>query len=1325
MLWASLAAAQTPVLNPSFLEFNASADHSATGPAGPAVTRYDLEFYNIGAASPFQTNPLGKPTPNGSGVIRVDLSTIFGALPTGVTYEARVAAVGPGGTGRSTLSNQFAFTNPCAPTISPTGTSVGSAAGTGTVTVTNGSGCAWTAVSNAAWVSITGGASGSGNGSVSYSVAANTTPAVRTGALTIAGQTFSISQAAGCTFTISPTSLSVTSGNRTGTVSVTAGTACAWTASSAASWITVTSGASGSGNGTVGYSIAANTSISSRTGVVTIAGQAFTVTQGGVPCTATLSPTGVSVAPASTTGTIAVSIPAGCAWTAADDASWVSITSGASGSGSGTVAYSITANPNITQRTATITVAGQSFGITQAGVVCSTTISPTASSPTHVGGSGTVAVTANAASCPWTATSNAPWITVTGGASGTGSGTVSYGVAANTMTVGRTGTLSVAGQTLTVTQAAAPCTYSISPTQASVGHESSSNTIAITAPAGCAWTATESVGWISITNGASGTGNGTVTYSVAANAGITMRSADLTVAAQTFSVSQAGQPCSYALSPAGASVAAGATTGSVSVTALGGCTWTATSSTGWITITAGASGNGNGSVAYAVAANQTTSPRNGTLTIAGQAFTITQAGGACTYTASPASQSFGAAGGPGTVTVTAQSGCAWTGTTSAPWITITSGTGSGSGSFGYQVTANTAPTPRSGTIAVGGQVVTISQTEASCIYTLTPSSVSVGAAVSNGSFAVAAAAGCGWTATSGAAWLTVTGSGSGSGNGTIGYSAAANTAAAVRTATITVAGQTFTVTQAGAPCAFSLSTTSLDVSAPATSGTVSVTAGAGCSWTAVSAASWIVVTSGASGSGTGNVSLSIAANPGGGSRTGTITIAGQMVTVTQQGVACTTTLSPSSVSVPEGVTSGTVNISSPAACPWTAVSNTAWITIDSGATGTGAGAVSYTISANTAATVRTGTITIGGQTFTVGQSGRSCLVGFNPSSATIGASGGGYTVDVTIATGCTWAATSSQPWITIASGGSGTGPGTIGFAVDANPGLSVRTGMISVAGGSFQISQVSSCSYSVSPTSVSAGAGAASVNVFVFTAAGCSWTATSNAPWLTVTSGSGTGGGTVTLSASANTTGAPRTGTATVAGHTFVMNQNACNYAVSPASVSASAGGTSSNAFISTTLGCGWSASSGASWITLANGNSGTGTGWLNYTVAPNPNPAPRTGTLSIAGRTLTVNQLGAPCTFTVDPSDITVPKPGGTVTVTVETASGCSWSVQNTLNWVTVTGGTGTGSGTVTLQVAANTLAFARVATMYIAGELVIINQTTVIPPPSVPGNFRVVPNP
>jgi hypothetical protein len=64
------------------------------------------------------------------------------------------------------------------------------------------------------------------------------------------------------------------------------------------------------------------------------------------------------------------------------------------------------------------------------------------------------------------------------------------------------------------------------------------------------------------------------------------------------------------------------------VTAGASCAWTATSNSGFITILSGATGTGNGTVSYSVAANPSTSPRTGTVTIAGQTFTVTQAGAA-------------------------------------------------------------------------------------------------------------------------------------------------------------------------------------------------------------------------------------------------------------------------------------------------------------------------------------------------------------------------------------------------------------------------------------------------------------------------------------------------------------------------------------------------------------------------------------------------------------------------------------------------------------------------------------------------------------------------
>jgi hypothetical protein len=100
----------------------------------------------------------------------------------------------------------------------------------------------------------------------------------------------------------------------------------------------------------------------------------------------------------------------------------------------------------------------------------------------------------------------------------------------------------------------------------------------------------------------------------------------MTVAGQTFTVSQgAAAGCTYAISPASGSFPSTGASGSVSVTAGGGCTWIATSSASWITINSGSAGTGNGTVSYTVAANTTASPLTGTMTIAGQTFTVSQA----------------------------------------------------------------------------------------------------------------------------------------------------------------------------------------------------------------------------------------------------------------------------------------------------------------------------------------------------------------------------------------------------------------------------------------------------------------------------------------------------------------------------------------------------------------------------------------------------------------------------------------------------------------------------------------------------------------------------
>ena len=92
----------------------------------------------------------------------------------------------------------------CSFSINPTSASFAAAGGSASVTVTTQAGCNWTAASNNSFITITSGASGAGSGTVNYSVAANTSTA-RSGSLTIAGLTHSVSQAGaggGCTNTI-------------------------------------------------------------------------------------------------------------------------------------------------------------------------------------------------------------------------------------------------------------------------------------------------------------------------------------------------------------------------------------------------------------------------------------------------------------------------------------------------------------------------------------------------------------------------------------------------------------------------------------------------------------------------------------------------------------------------------------------------------------------------------------------------------------------------------------------------------------------------------------------------------------------------------------------------------------------------------------------------------------------------------------------------------------------------------------------------------------------------------------------------------------------
>ena len=258
-------------------------------------------------------------------------------------------------------------------------------------------------------------------------------------------------------------------------------------------------------------------------------------------------------------------------------------------------------------------------GVRTAEAQCTATVSPTSVSVSSVGSTSAVSVTTGT-NCFWMATSSVSWITVTSGATGAGIGQVNYTVAANTIAAVRVGTLTVAGQTVTITQATGSCSSTVTPTSVSVPSIASAYTLSVVSGTSCSWTAVSNVSWITVTAGASGSAIGSVSFNVAATT--TARTGTLTVAGQTVTVTQAAASCVYTVTPTSVSAPSTGNTFSLSVTSGTSCSWTAVSNVSWITVTAGASGSAIGSVTFTVAA--TTTPRTGTLTVAGRTVTVTE-----------------------------------------------------------------------------------------------------------------------------------------------------------------------------------------------------------------------------------------------------------------------------------------------------------------------------------------------------------------------------------------------------------------------------------------------------------------------------------------------------------------------------------------------------------------------------------------------------------------------------------------------------------------------------------------------------------------------------
>jgi parallel beta-helix repeat protein len=331
-------------------------------------------------------------------------------------------------------------------------------------------------------------------------------------------------------------------------------------------------------------------------------------------CNNSIGSPGQSFPPSGGTDNVTVTAGPGCVWTAVSNDSFLTITSEPDGTGNGTVSYQVAANPTSSQRTGTMTIAGETFTVTQQGAPAPCTFSLNSSGQhfTNFGGNGSFDVM-TAVGCNWTPITNVGWISAMGG--GSGDETVNFFVEENVSGPFRTGTISVQGQVFTVTQdgAGVVCTYSITPASDDIPSTGDSRSFTLTTGSNCNWNAAANFHWITLQF--SGTGGGTINYTVAPNPG-GPRTGMIFIEGQVFTINQ----CGYTLNATSESFAANGGTDSFNVTTQGVCAFAPISNDDWITV----NGVVGSTVSYSVGVNTVASPRFGTITVGNQTFTVLQ-----------------------------------------------------------------------------------------------------------------------------------------------------------------------------------------------------------------------------------------------------------------------------------------------------------------------------------------------------------------------------------------------------------------------------------------------------------------------------------------------------------------------------------------------------------------------------------------------------------------------------------------------------------------------------------------------------------------------------
>ena len=489
----------------------------------------------------------------------------------------------------------------------------------------------------------------------------------------------------------------------------------AWSATVSADWLTISPSSGEAGKNSVKVEVEENRTGQPRSATITISDKestrkvSVTVRQEALKASLTVSPESLEFS--ANKGEEMLNVTSNTDWVITKDAEWITLDSD-KGKGLATIAAGVTENTSLTSRTGSITVSTtdgsvkKTVSVRQSGAAVVFTIDRNEFSVAAAGESFSVKVTHNIG---YKINSQPEWVKQTGKASSGNVDTYTFTAEANTSTEAREGVIVFCNDNnecvpVTVKQAGANATLSVSPAELTFTAKSESKTFSIAS--NTAWTATSSAPWAKI-NAASGSGNAQVVVSAEENTAITQRSATITIktadgkASATVKVTQSAANVIFSVDKNEHSVAAAGGDFTVKVTRNIG--YKINSQPEWVKQTGMEPSGNTDTYTFKAEANTTTEAREDVIVFCNDnneriQVTVKQAGAKASLSVSPAELTFTAK--PESKSFSVSSNTDWSVASSADWVKIGTTSGSGNAQVTASAEENTATTQRTATITL-------------------------------------------------------------------------------------------------------------------------------------------------------------------------------------------------------------------------------------------------------------------------------------------------------------------------------------------------------------------------------------------------------------------------------------------------------------------------------------------------------------------------------------------------------------------------------------------------------------------------------------------------